>query len=63
MQEEMLANGPISVSFMVYDDFMSYSGGVYTHQFTKDLKDTWNPFEITNHAVLMGTCAGNLLAG
>jgi len=40
----------MSVSFEVYDDFMSYSGGIYQH--TK-LKLQFNPFAITNHAVLL----------
>jgi len=58
MQEEIMANGPISVSFMVYDDFMHYGGGVYTHKFAEEaglLSDSYNPFELTNHAVL---CVG-----
>jgi len=50
MQEEIMTNGPIAVSFEVYDDFMHYSGGVYQHQFTRHLK-SFNPFEITNHVV------------
>jgi hypothetical protein len=52
MQEEIMANGPIAVSFEVYDDFNSYSGGVYTHQFTKHLQ-SFNPFELTNHVVVI----------
>jgi cathepsin C len=53
MQEEIMANGPIAVSFEVYDDFQAYSGGVYTHKFTKHLRDGLNfdPFELTNHVV------------
>jgi len=56
MQEEIMANGPIAVSFMVYDDFMSYSGGVYSRQFAAEaglVSDEFNPFEITNHVVLI----------
>jgi hypothetical protein len=52
MMEEILTNGPISVSFEVYDDFMNYAGGVYTHQFTQHLASTYNPFQLVNHAVL-----------
>jgi len=53
MQHEILRNGPISVSFEVYGDFFGYSGGVYTHQFTRHLDNAgFNPFCVTNHAVL-----------
>ena len=54
MQAEMLARGPISVSFNVYDDFFSYKSGVYTHQFTAaaGLESSFNPFCVTNHAVV-----------
>ena len=56
MQEELMANGPISVSFEVYDDFMNYKGGVYTHKWTSHLKSgAYNPFKLVNHAVL---CVG-----
>lgn len=51
MQKELMANGPYSVSFEVYPDFMNYAGGVYTHQFSKHLG--FNPFVLTNHAVLL----------
>jgi hypothetical protein len=53
MQEEIMANGPIAVSFEVYDDFMNYAGGVYTHQFTQHLSSSFNPFELTNHVVVI----------
>lgn len=54
MQAEMLARGPISVSFQVYDDFMQYSDGVYTHNFTAaaNIESDFNPFCVTNHAVV-----------
>jgi cathepsin B len=29
MQKELMANGPISVAFTVYSDFLNYKGGVY----------------------------------
>jgi cathepsin C len=52
MQEEIIANGPIAVSFEVYPDFIHYSGGVYSHQFTKHLSPNYpNPFHLTNHVV------------
>jgi cathepsin B len=31
IQVDMLQNGPITTSFLVYQDFMSYSGGIYKH--------------------------------
>lgn len=49
MMREIYENGPIAVSFEVYDDFMHYSSGVYHH--TAQL--SFNPFAITNHVVLI----------
>ena len=31
MRLELLKNGPIAVSFEVYDDFRNYKGGIYHH--------------------------------
>lgn len=31
MQQAIMAHGPITASFLTYDDFMSYRSGVYTH--------------------------------
>ena len=54
MRIELVKNGPLVVAFEVYDDFMSYSGGIYHHTFTKDYHNFgFNPFELTNHAVLV----------
>ncbi|XP_045590304.2 dipeptidyl peptidase 1 [Procambarus clarkii] len=50
MLETLVNTGPISVSFEVYSDFSFYSGGIYHHL---DLKNDFNPFEITNHVVLV----------
>uniref|UniRef100_UPI00358F3F4E dipeptidyl peptidase 1-like n=1 Tax=Myxine glutinosa TaxID=7769 RepID=UPI00358F3F4E len=50
MRLELVNNGPVAVSFEVYDDFRYYSGGVYKHT---GLHDSFNPFEITNHVVLV----------
>jgi Cysteine protease len=33
MMTEVSTNGPFEVAFQVYADFMSYSGGVYSHQY------------------------------
>jgi cysteine peptidase C len=30
-QQELYANGPFEVSFTVYDDFLAYKSGVYSH--------------------------------
>merc|ERR1712127_70081 len=37
IQTELMTNGPIEVSFTVYEDFMSYTGGVYYHTSGKSL--------------------------
>lgn len=37
IQTELMTNGPIEVSFTVYSDFMTYTGGVYYHQTGKSL--------------------------
>lgn len=50
MKIELVKNGPMAVAFEVYNDFMHYSSGVYHHT---GLTDKFNPFEITNHAVLL----------
>ncbi|KAK8728870.1 hypothetical protein OTU49_008838, partial [Cherax quadricarinatus] len=46
----LVENGPLSVSYMVYDDFSSYSGGIYHHT---SFKNQFNPFVEVNHAVLL----------
>ncbi|ROT79070.1 cathepsin C [Penaeus vannamei] len=50
MLQALVETGPISVSFEVYDDFRNYNGGIYHHT---GLKNDFNPFEITNHVVLV----------
>ena len=30
-QREIMTNGPIEIGFMVYEDFLSYKSGIYTH--------------------------------
>ncbi|XP_048738617.1 dipeptidyl peptidase 1-like [Ostrea edulis] len=50
MMINLVKNGPMAVSFEVYNDFMSYKGGIYVHT---GLEEKFNPFEITNHAVLL----------
>jgi len=52
MKKALVEGGPLSVSFEVYDDFMLYHSGVYHH--TGLIKHAaFEPFEITNHAVLL----------
>ncbi|XP_042217948.1 dipeptidyl peptidase 1-like isoform X2 [Homarus americanus] len=50
MMLALVENGPITLAFMVYDDFMSYSGGIYHHT---GLSNGFNPLEDTNHGVLL----------
>ncbi len=52
MRIQLVKNGPMSVSFEVYDDFMSYSGGIYRHTGISSSGLEFDPFAITNHAVL-----------
>ncbi len=54
MRISLVQNGPIAVSFEVYDDFLNYHGGIYHHTNTRDhLNFGFNPWEITNHVVLI----------
>jgi cathepsin B len=32
IQNELYTNGPLEVAFEVYEDFLNYDGGIYTHQ-------------------------------
>ncbi|XP_047449175.1 dipeptidyl peptidase 1 [Mugil cephalus] len=50
MMLELVKNGPMAVAFEVYPDFMHYKEGIYHHT---GLADPFNPFELTNHAVLL----------
>ena len=50
MRLELVNNRPIAVSFEVLNDFMNYKGGIYQHT---GLTDRFNPWEITNHVVLV----------
>ncbi|XP_014325848.1 dipeptidyl peptidase 1 [Xiphophorus maculatus] len=50
MMLELVNNGPMAVALEVYPDFMAYKGGIYHHT---GLADSINPFELTNHAVLL----------
>jgi cathepsin C len=50
MKIELVKNGPLAVSFEVYDDFLKYSGGIYHHTYLRDeINFKFNPFELTNH--------------
>jgi len=54
MKLELHNNGPIVVGFNVEDDFFNYKGGIYFHTSMKDpLNYGFEPFELTNHAVLI----------
>ena len=50
MKINLVKNGPMAVAFEVLSDFFHYKGGIYHHT---GLEDKFNPFEITNHAVLL----------
>lgn len=50
MRINLVKNGPMAIAFEVYSDFMHYKSGIYHHTF---LEDKFNPFELTNHAVLL----------
>ncbi|XP_012659290.1 dipeptidyl peptidase 1 [Otolemur garnettii] len=50
MKLELVHHGPMAVAFEVYDDFLHYHRGIYHHT---GLTDPFNPFELTNHAVLL----------
>ncbi|XP_005038417.1 PREDICTED: dipeptidyl peptidase 1 [Ficedula albicollis] len=50
MKLELVLHGPLTVAFEVYNDFMLYKEGIYHHT---GLRDNLNPFELTNHAVLL----------
>lgn len=50
MRLELVNNGPMAVGFEVLNDFLNYKGGIYQHT---GLTDKFNPWEITNHAVLV----------
>jgi len=56
MRLALINNGPLAVGFEVYDDFMTYRTGVYHHTGVTDQVNKlnkWDPFQITNHAVLV----------
>lgn len=51
-----MRNGPFAVGFEVYPDFMQYKSGVYHHTAVRDDINQigkWDPFQLTNHAVLI----------
>ncbi|KAG9265278.1 dipeptidyl peptidase 1 [Astyanax mexicanus] len=50
MMLELVRDGPMGVALEVYPDFMNYKEGIYHHT---GLRDVLNPFELTNHAVLL----------
>jgi len=59
MMQELVNNGPLAVAIEVYPDFQQYKSGIYHH--VESIKAHWlkqsssegyNPFELTNHAVL-----------
>ncbi|CAH8542537.1 unnamed protein product [Schistosoma intercalatum] len=53
MQLELVSNGPFPIGFEVYDDFQFYKEGIYHHTTVQNDQYNFNPFELTNHAVLL----------
>ncbi|XP_078495197.1 dipeptidyl peptidase 1-like [Ciona intestinalis] len=56
MMEDLVAFGPIAVAIEVYPDFQQYKSGIYHHVTSVERKlpvTGYNPFELTNHAVLV----------
>ncbi|XP_054719292.1 LOW QUALITY PROTEIN: dipeptidyl peptidase 1-like [Uloborus diversus] len=50
MKLDLLQNGPLTVAFEVYPDFMNYAGGIYHHT---GVGARFNPFYLVNHGVLI----------
>ncbi|XP_042905828.1 dipeptidyl peptidase 1 [Parasteatoda tepidariorum] len=50
MRLEIVKNGPLTVAFQVYPDFMLYQGGIYHHT---GVGAKFNPFHEVNHGVLI----------
>merc|ERR1712157_233794 len=56
--EGLMRDGPMAVAIQVYDDFLHYKSGIY-HHVTKTSPNPflrligYNPFQLTNHAVLL----------
>ncbi|KFM62597.1 Dipeptidyl peptidase 1, partial [Stegodyphus mimosarum] len=50
MKLDLLQNGPVTVAFEVYPDFMYYSSGIYHHT---GVGARYNPFHLVNHGVLI----------
>ena len=53
MMLALYKNGPIAVSFEVYNDFIHYKSGIYQHTKFADELNRFNPFDLTNHVVLL----------
>ncbi|XP_049940816.1 dipeptidyl peptidase 1-like [Schistocerca serialis cubense] len=50
LQEALVQRGPVAVAFMVYDDFRSYTSGIYRHIETRV---DFDPKVPSSHAVLL----------
>ena len=60
----LVENGPLSVSFEVYDDFMMYKSGVYHHTgalHSQQGSRSFEPFEVDNRCprqkMTISTCS------
>lgn len=50
MKLDLVKNGPVTVAFQVYSDFMFYQSGIYHHT---GIGAKFNPFHDVNHGVLI----------
>jgi len=53
MRLALVKKGPLVIGFNVTNDFMHYKTGIYTKPELQETSDGFNPFEVTNHAVLV----------
>ncbi|KRY52559.1 Dipeptidyl peptidase 1 [Trichinella britovi] len=56
MRLALVNSGPLAVGIEAFDDLIHYRGGIYHHTKIHDdsnFPTKWNPFELTNHAVLI----------
>lgn len=54
MKIALVHGGPVAVGFEVYPDFQTYHGGIYQHTTVhRQIGGPFDPFELTNHAVLV----------
>lgn len=50
---DIIQHGPLAVSMEVYSDLKNYHSGIYKHVTSMTEAPVPNPFELTNHVVLI----------